>query len=113
MHKADEVLLVGLADVRKDAYGRTDDLLQGRHLVRFGDTSFKDAQLMRLVDLPHRQWHTHLRVIAFGTTDDVVLRTKQLSQPFFDDGLAVASGDANNGNSELAPVKSRKTLQSF
>ena len=49
----DEVLLVGLSDVGEHAYGRTNHVLQGHHLIGFGDARLKDSKLVAFVHLPH------------------------------------------------------------
>ena len=109
----DEILLVCLPDIGKHAYGRTNHILQRHHLVRFRDTRFEDGQLVALVHLPHRKRHAHLRVVTLGTAHDVVVGAKHLVEPFLDNGLAIATCNANDRDTELLTMVGCQRLQSF
>ena len=73
--------------------------------------SNEDGKVVIGAHLPNRQRHAHLRVIALGTTHDAVVGTKDLVEPFLDDGLAVTARDADDRDVELTAVVSRKGLK--
>ena len=56
----EEILVVGSAYIGEDAYGRLYDTLQACHLTRFGNTGFKERQLIVVAEAPHREGHTDL-----------------------------------------------------
>ena len=91
---------MGLPDVGKDADGGVDDLPQAVHLAGLGDAGLEDGQLVGVVHLPHGEGHTYLGVVAAGAGDGFAVVGDHLHNPVFDNGLAVAAGDAHHGDAE-------------
>ena len=101
-----KVLAMLLADVRNDAYRRSDDRLQAIHLSGKRDACLEDSQRLLIsqtwlmaerCELPDGQRDTNLRVVGFGRTDDAVVVLQQFVEPLLDHGLAVGAGDAYHG----------------
>ena len=88
-----------------------DDLLQACHFAGFGDARFDDGHAVVGRHLPHRQRNANLRVVAFGAGGEAAVGRKQLHEPVFDDGLAIAACDAYHGDGKLAAVLSGNGLQ--
>src|SRR5690606_38292045 len=81
------------------------------HFPRFADARLEDAQRMVRADGPHAQRYTHLAVPATRVAHNALAVPQQLVQPLLHHGLAVAAGDADHGQAELAAMPGRKGLQ--
>ena len=101
------------ADVRQDADGRFDDVLQSTHLARLRDACLKDGQFGILIHLPDRQRHSDLGIVAARRTDNAALVAQQLVQPFFHHCLPVAARNAYDRNAELAAMLFGQPLEGF
>ena len=107
----EEVLVVCLADIGKDADGGVDDVAEGGHLAGLGDASLEDGEIVLGSHLPDGEGDADLGVVALGAGDDATVRCEKLDEPVFDDSLAVAAGDADDGNVELAAMVGGKLLE--
>ena len=106
-----KVFAMLLADVRDNAYRRTNDRLQPLHLAGHGYTCLEDCQrwlcisqvwlLQQTCQPPHTERHTNLRVVRFGRTDNAVVIFQQFVEPLFDNSLAVRAGYTNHRAGEL------------
>ena len=106
-----EPFVVRAAQVGEHTDRRPDHRFQLLHLARLADARFEDGQGVLRAHLQHAQRHAHLAVPAARAAYDVFLAVQHLEQPFLHDGLAVAAGDPDNGDSELAAVPSGDLLQ--
>ena len=109
---AGKVLLMGRTDIGHDAEGRLDDGAQGFHLTRLGDARFKQARLALLVEEPHAEGHTDLRIVGAGAAGDAQGGRQHLIEPFLHHGLAVAARDADDGQVVFFAVALSEALQS-
>ena len=82
-------------DVRQNADFRSENIFQFCHFARFRNSDFKDSQLVFLIDLQQRDRKPNLRVETFGRFHRRKFIPKTLIKPFFYDGFAVASCNAD------------------
>jgi len=75
---------------------------------------------MLFLDLPDTERNTDLGIITAWTSDDTMIRSKQLVQPFFYDGFAIATRNADHrqiftgiGFGEMISMMNRQCLQCF
>jgi hypothetical protein len=109
---SEEVFVVSLTYVGKDAYGWAYDVAEPIHLAGLGDAGLEDSEVVVGLHLPDREGDADLGVVAFGVGDDVVVGGEELDNPILDDGFAVAAGDADDGDFELLAVGFGETLKS-
>ena len=102
---------MGHPDVGQDAVGGANHLGQALHLVGTGDARLEDGYVRALIQLPNRERHADLGVVAVGAAGDVPILGQHMGQPLLDDGLAVAAGDADGGHLELLAVGRGDGLQ--
>ena len=108
-----EVLLVCRTDICENTDGRLYHVAERTHLVRLTDAGFKYCDVRVLVYAPNGKWHANLRVVTARRASDGVVVRKNLEEPFLDDGLSVASGDADDRNLELVTMAFCKALKGF
>lgn len=66
---------------------------------------------MPVVNGNYRQWDAHLRIVAFGASDDVEIRIQKEVQPFLDNGFSITSSQSENWKFKKTAVVSRISLQ--
>ncbi len=91
-----KTLLVCRPEIGEYANGRADDFFQPLHLTGLRYARFKDSQRIALLHLPYRKWDSNLGIVTFGTAYQVKIRRKQLGEPFFYYGFAVAACNADD-----------------
>ena len=105
-------VIVLAAQVGDDAYGGTDHRMQIIHLVDGRNACLDNRQVGIVVDVPQRQGHTDLGIVAAGRPHDAVIVLEQLVQPLLDSGLATAARDADDRQlAETTAMKCRQCLQ--
>ena len=101
-------VVVLTAQVSDNAYGGANHRLQVVHLVDGRDARLDNRQVGIVVDVPQRQGHTDLGIVAAGRPHDAVIVLEQLVQPLLDSGLATAARDADDRQlAETAAVECR------
>ena len=100
------------AQVSDNAYGGANHRLQVVHLVDGRDARLDNRQVGIVVDVPQRQGHTDLGIVAAGRPHDAVIVLEQLVQPLLDSGLATAARDTDDRQlAETTAMECRQCLQ--
>ena len=89
-----------------------DDVVECLHLARLANAGFEDAHTRVLVEQPHRQRHTDLRIVATRRTCHLLRGQEQLVEPLLDPGLTVRARDTHDGNAKLVAMAFGQSLQS-
>lgn len=74
----DEVLVVSLTDIGKDADRGLDDILETAHFVGLGDAGLEDSHIVLRRKLPYRERDADLRVVALGVSGDAMVGGEEL-----------------------------------
>ena len=90
---------------------RTDQVGQGLHFPGVRDARLKQRHFVVGTEVPDRQRHPHLGVVAARTAHYREMRCKQQVEPFFDHGFAVASGNAHHRQLVAVAVRCGQGLQ--
>ena len=106
-----EPLLMRFSHVGENPHRRLHDGFELFHLAALRDAHLDDSQLGLLVDFPHRERHSYLRVVAPWRTHHGIVVAQQLVEPLFHHRLAVTAGNAYDGNPETPPMGGRQGLQ--
>ena len=107
----EEVLVMRLSYVGKDADGGVDNTAQAFHFAHFGDARLEYGKLVVVRHLPYRQRHADLGVVAAWIGNNGATAMQQLHYPVLDNGLAIAARDTDHRNMVLAPMPSGELLQ--
>ena len=108
---AREELGVRGSDVRQDADGGVDNVGQHPHLVGTGDARLEHGNVVLVGHLPDGERHPEAGIVAVGTLHHLELVVQDGGKPLFDNGFAVAAGDADDRVTELLAMFLRQPLQ--
>ena len=106
-----KALIVLAADVGNHAYGGANHGLQIVHFSGGGDAGFNNGKRGVVVDVPQRERHTDLRIVAPRRAHDFVVVGEQMIEPLFHGGLAATAGDGYHGNVKSAAMIGSQALQ--
>ena len=108
-----KAFIVLAADVGNHAYGRANHGLQIVHFSGGGDAGFNNGKRGVVVDVPQRERHTDLRIVAPRRAHDFVVVGEQMIEPLFHSGFASTAGDSNHGNVEASAMIGGEGLERF
>ena len=106
-------LLMFLPDICHHRNGRADYLLEQFHFVGMRYAGFDDRQIRIFVNIPYRQRHPDLRIVAARAAHNVVIVAQQLIQPFLHNRLSAAARYAYHRYVEPMAMVNGKLLQCF
>ena len=105
-----EVSQMGIPQMGQDSFCGLDAISQMGHFSGLADPCFHQRKVMVSIQRPKTQGHTELAVVAQRTSVDRQVRRKDLRQPFFCDGLPIASCDGQDRPFELEALVLRHGL---
>ena len=102
---------MGVRQTGQHANGGLYDVVQCHHLARLTDAGLEDAHLRLLIEQPHAEGHTYLRVIRAGRTYNFLRGQQQLVEPLLHHRLAVGARYAHDRDAELVTMTFGQSLQ--
>ena len=108
---SEEVFVVSLSDVGKNAYSGINYITKTVHFACFRDACLEDGKFVFVGHLPNGEGDADLRVVATRTGNGFAVGGDELDYPVFDNGFAIGAGDANYGNVEKIAVVGGKLLE--
>ena len=102
---------MGCTKTSKYANGRLDNVAQGKHLPRLTDARLEYTHLCLLIQQPHGEGDTNLRIVAAGRAHYLLRGQKQLIKPFLDHRLTIGASDADNGDIKLITMALCESLK--
>ena len=106
-----EILLMGTTQRCQHTYRGLNDVVKRQHLARLTDTCLEERHLCLLVQQPHAQGHTQLRVVALGRTGHLHRRHQNLVEPLLHPRLTVRPRNTHHRNIKLITMTLSQSLQ--